>query len=252
MSAHPLLHDSVWLHQRKYEDAEAFYQCVVAGTSANVSSQASTGGKSSLINEITQARQQIQLALNNPGSVTMDTTRIDALERDNKELRKVTNDLRNLVIKLENRIVALEGGKPTSQSKPAPADDDDDDFDLFGGDDEDAEAELEALKQKRVADYKEKKAAKPKVIAKSNVVLDVKPWDDETDMKEVEKQVRTIEIDGLKWGASKLAPVGYGIMKLQICCIVEDDKVSIDDLVEKITDFEDLVQSVDIAAFNKV
>lgn len=43
----------------------------------------------------------------------------------------------------------------------------------------------------------------PGVIAKSSVVLDVKPWDDETDMQEMEKQVRTIEMDGLLWGACK-------------------------------------------------
>jgi len=35
-------------------------------------------------------------------------------------------------------------------------------------------------------------------------------------------------------------------------CVVEDDKVSIDELQEKISEFEDFVQSVDIAAFNKV
>lgn len=34
--------------------------------------------------------------------------------------------------------------------------------------------------------------------------------------------------------------------------MVEDEKVSIDDLVEKICDFEGSVQSVDMAAFNKV
>jgi len=41
----------------------------------------------------------------------------------------------------------------------------------------------------------------PGVIAKSSVVLDVKPWDDETDMQEMEKQVRAIVMDGLVWGA---------------------------------------------------
>lgn len=56
-------------------------------------------------------------------------------------------------------------------------------------------------------------------------MLDVKPWDDETDLGEMEKMVRAIEVDGLLWGASKLVPVGYGIKKLQIGCVVEDDKV---------------------------
>jgi len=31
----------------------------------------------------------------------------------------------------------------------------------------------------------------------------VKPWDDETDMKQLETQVRTIAMDGLVWGACK-------------------------------------------------
>jgi len=43
----------------------------------------------------------------------------------------------------------------------------------------------------------------PALIAKSNIILDVKPWDDETDMREMEKAVRKIEIDGLLWGAGK-------------------------------------------------
>ena len=77
---------------------------------------------------------------------------------------------------------------------------------------------------------------------KSSVLLDVKPWDDETDMAVLEGEVRKITMDGLLWGASKLVPVGYGIKKLQIATVVEDDKVSIDELTEKITELEDFVQ----------
>uniref|UniRef100_A0AAR2LK01 Elongation factor 1-beta n=1 Tax=Pygocentrus nattereri TaxID=42514 RepID=A0AAR2LK01_PYGNA len=40
--------------------------------------------------------------------------------------------------------------------------------------------------------------------------------------------------------------------KLQIACVVEDDKVGTDQLEELITAFEDHVQSVDVAAFNKI
>ena len=35
------------------------------------------------------------------------------------------------------------------------------------------------------------------------------------------KEVKTIEMEGLVWGASKLVPVGYGIKKLQVMCVVE-------------------------------
>lgn len=130
---------------------------------------------------------------------------------------------------------------------------DDDDVDLFGSDDdEELDAAAERLKEARVAAYNEKKGKKPALIAKSSVLLDVKPWDDETDMKKMEESVRTIQWDGLVWGAAKLVPVGYGIHKLQIMCVIEDDKISTEELSEEIEKFEDYVQSVDIAAFNKI
>lgn len=147
----------------------------------------------------------------------------------------------------------LAGAQPTvaAPAAKAAAADDDDDVDLFGSDEED-DAEAERIREERVAAYSAKKSKKPALIAKSSVLLDVKPWDDETDMKEMENAVRTIVMDGLLWGASKLVPVGYGINKLQIMCVIEDEKVSIDLLQEKMQEFEDFVQSVDIAAFNKI
>lgn len=141
---------------------------------------------------------------------------------------------------------------PGVKQAAAPKDDaDEDDFELFGSDDEPDEA-VEKLKQERLAAYEAKKSKKPTVVAKSSIILDVKPWDDETDMKQIEDSVRSIVADGLLWGASKLVPLAYGIKKLQITCVVEDDKIGTDFLEEEITKFEELVQSVDIAAFNKI
>lgn len=62
-------------------------------------------------------------------------------------------------------------------------------------------------------------------------------------MVKLEECVRSVQMDGLLWGASKLVPVGYGIKKLQINCVVEDDKVGTDILEEEITKFEDFVSS---------
>ncbi|XP_030065730.1 elongation factor 1-beta [Microcaecilia unicolor] len=135
----------------------------------------------------------------------------------------------------------------------AAADDDDDDIDLFGSDEEEEESEAaKKLREERLAQYESKKSKKPALIAKSSILLDVKPWDDETEMAKLEECVRSIHMDGLVWGGSKLVPVGYGIKKLQIQCVVEDDKVGTDLLEEKITAFEDYVQSMDVAAFNKI
>lgn len=50
---------------------------------------------------------------------------------------------------------------------------DDDDIDLFGSDEEDEEAER--IKQERLDAYAAKKAKKPALIAKSSILLDVKP-----------------------------------------------------------------------------
>ncbi|KAG6833396.1 translation elongation factor EF-1 beta subunit (eEF1B) [Tephrocybe sp. NHM501043] len=136
-------------------------------------------------------------------------------------------------------------------AEAAPAADDDDEVDLFGSDDEE-DAEAERIKAERVAAYNAKKAGKTKPAAKSIVTLDVKPWDDETDMAALEAAVRSIEQDGLLWGASKLVPIGYGIKKLQMTLVVEDDKVSTDELQEKIQEFEDYVQSSDITAMQKL
>ncbi|MBN3296753.1 EF1B factor, partial [Amia calva] len=146
-------------------------------------------------------------------------------------------------------------GMEDTTSAPATAeskDDDDDDIDLFGSDDEEESEEAKRVKEQRLAAYEAKKSKKPVLIAKSSILLDVKPWDDETDMAEMEKCVRSIQMDGLLWGSSKLVPVGYGIKKLQIQCVVEDDKVGTDQLEEAITAFEDYVQSMDVAAFNKI
>ncbi|KAI1810244.1 hypothetical protein GGS20DRAFT_568413 [Poronia punctata] len=139
-----------------------------------------------------------------------------------------------------------------AQAPAAEEGGDDDDVDLFGSDDEEEDAKAAALREERLAAYREKKASKPKTIAKSVVTLDVKPWDDETDMVALEAAVRGIEKDGLVWGASKLAPVGFGIKKLQITLVVEDDKVLISDLEEEIQGFEDYVQSTDVAAMQKL
>lgn len=123
---------------------------------------------------------------------------------------------------------------------------------MFGSDSEE-DVEAERLKAQRLAEYHAKKAAKgPGPVAKSSVLLDVKPWDDTTDMVAMEKAVREIEMDGLLWGASQLVPVGYGIRKLQISAVIEDDKVGIDALNDAITAIEDLVQSMDVASFNKI
>lgn len=58
----------------------------------------------------------------------------------------------------------------------------------------------------------------PQLIAKSNIILDVKPWDDETDMKKLEEAVRAVTTDGLIWGACKYYVLLLMLNKLHSVC----------------------------------
>lgn len=157
----------------------------------------------------------------------------------------------NHIASFSEEFESLPAGE-ASAAAPAADAEEDDDLDLFGSDEE-ADEEAEKLKAERVAAYNERKAAKgPKPAAKSIVTLDVKPWDDETDLEALLNHVKSIEMDGLVWGAHTFIPVGFGIKKLQINCVIEDDKVSLDDLQGLIEEGEDWIQSSDIAAMQKL
>ena len=127
--------------------------------------------------------------------------------------------------------------KKEAVKKPAA---DDDDMDLFGDDDADAEAaKAAAAKVKAAAQAKPKKV----VIAMSIVMLEVKPLDDTTDLDVLQKKIlQDIVMDGLYWKTEyKKEPVAFGIFKLIIGFSLEDEKVSVDDVVEKIEAMEDFV-----------
>ncbi|XP_053571423.1 elongation factor 1-delta isoform X7 [Bombina bombina] len=252
MAATYMSTDKVWLDKFKYDDAERqFYE-----------HQSKT-----IAPQHNQQEESTGSTPSNSGDNSELLSRVASLEQENQSLHKVVKDLQSAIAKLENRVTILEksatspAAKPTAPvanakvTPPAAApkeEEDDDDIDLFGSDDEEEDAEAARIKEERLRQYAEKKSKKPGLIAKSSILLDVKPWDDETDMTKMEECVRSVQMDGLLWGSSKLVPVGYGIKKLQIQCVVEDDKVGTDILEEEITKFEDYVQSVDIAAFNKI
>jgi len=257
-----MLSDSVWVEKYKYDDAEEKYFTLLA--KCNISS----GG--TIADKIASCRQHIQKSLGEvetgapAKSKVQDNdvaNKITDLQKENVALKKAVEDLTKTMQNVLTRLTALESTKkdqkdpPTQQKTEAPKkeeEEDDDDVDLFGSDSEEEDEEAKQEREKKLAAYAAKKAKKPGPIAKSNVIFDVKPWDDETNMQEMEKLVRTVATDGLLWGASKLVPLAYGIKKLQISCVVEDEKVSIDWVQETIEEFEDVVQSVDIAAFNKI
>ena len=64
---------------------------------------------------------------------------------------------------------------------------------------------------------------KEKAVEKSLVVLEVKPWEADVDLKMVWEKIKEYTQDGLTWGESyKLEPVAYGIMKLVMTATIVD------------------------------
>jgi len=105
-------------------------------------------------------------------------------------------------------------------------------MDLFGDDDdEDDEASFEALcKAKQAAIDKANAKAKP--TAKSIILWEVKPLESETNLDDLAKRIMSeIVVDGLVWKLeTKKEPVAFGVFKLIIGAVLEDAKVSTDDI----------------------
>ena len=142
---------------------------------------------------------------------------------------------------------AAKGGKGKGGKKDAPKKEEKDDMDdLFGSDDDDgAAAKAAAAAAKAKAQGAKKKKV---VIAMSIVFLEVKPLDDTIDLDALAPRIyKEITPEGLFWKTEfKKVPVAFGIFKLIVAFSCEDEKISVDDIVELIEGMEDAVQSCDI------
>lgn len=100
-----------------------------------------------------------------------------------------------------------------------------------------------------------KAAAKPKKkkIEKTAVIYEVKPLEAGQDMGEIERRVRTIQKEGLVWGENfEVVDIAFGIQKLVIQAIIQDDLVELADIEAPLEEMEDIVQSFDLISMQKV
>jgi translation elongation factor EF-1beta len=100
---------------------------------------------------------------------------------------------------------------------------------------------------------KESKKGKKKEVDKSHVILEIKGWDAEQDLEALAKKIiSTIKKDGLQWNTGyKLEEVAFGIKKLVIAFLAEDEKCSVQEIQDELESWKDDIQSVDIVSFNK-
>ena len=116
-------------------------------------------------------------------------------------------------------------GKQAPPKQVAPPAKNEEDFENMFGDDDETEEEkaanaaraermATALRLKQEKDVREGtvKKDKPKPVEKSLVVLEVKPWEADTDLVAVWRQIIQYQQEGLTWGEThKLEPIAYGM-----------------------------------------
>lgn len=90
-------------------------------------------------------------------------------------------------------------------------------------------------------------------VAKSLVLLDIRPAEANEDLNALAKKIISIKKTGLFWKTEyKIEEIGFGVSKLIIGVVVEDEKVSVDDLIDHLTKtYPTEVQSVEIMSFDK-
>ena len=141
------------------------------------------------------------------------------------------------------------------EEKKEKKDDEIDEDDLFGDETEEDKKAKEEAHKKREEEKKEDGKKKKKVeVQKSLVLIDVKVFDPEQDYDALaEKILKNVKRDGLVWKTEyKLQEVAFGVKKIVMGMVVEDEKVSVDDIIDELTSWEEEIQSVDIVAFNKL
>ncbi|SOV22499.1 elongation factor 1-beta [Plasmodium sp. DRC-Itaito] len=121
-------------------------------------------------------------------------------------------------------------------------DDVDNDIDLFGDDDNTNDSAANALleKKKQKEEELKKKKQKEKEKNRSILIIEIKPKSIDTDISKIPKLVKQKIVDeNIKWGEEvKKLPVAFGLYKLHMSCIIYDDFVNTNELVEKIENID--------------
>lgn len=128
----------------------------------------------------------------------------------------------------------------------------DEEYDPFAEETQEDKEKLENMKKKNKEDSKKKKDKKG--TARSFILIEVKGWDSEQNLDALaQKIIKEIKMEGLQWKEEyKLADVAFGVKKIILGMVVEDEICSVDDITEKLESWEDDIQSVDIISFNKL
>lgn len=82
-----------------------------------------------------------------------------------------------------------------------------------------------------------------KTIHKTHTIFNVKVYAENEDLKALASKIfNEINFEGLVWYRNfNIVTIAYGMKMLQIGMIVEDGKISVDDIFERIQEWEEIV-----------
>ena len=155
--------------------------------------------------------------------------------------------------KKEEKEEKKEEKEEEKEKKPAKEEEDEDLDDLFDSDEDEEAAAKAREEQKAKAAAAKNKKKKKKKEAKSIVEFDVKGYEVDFDWDALATKIRAeVNQEGLTWmDEHEIVPLAFGMKCLRMKCVIVDDLVSTEDIFEKIAQWEDDVQSVDVFTFNK-
>ena len=85
------------------------------------------------------------------------------------------------------------------------------------------------------------------------VIMNIKGWEKDQDLETLGKKIiSTIKKEGLQWNTEyKLEENTFGIKKLIVSFLYEEDKISRKEIIDELKSWTDEIQSVDIVSINK-
>lgn len=86
----------------------------------------------------------------------------------------------------------------------------------------------------------------------SQVLFAIRPWSHEQDMMQLTTSVVNLQINGVLWGANTTEDVGYGVRDLLITAVIDENVISLDEVMEYLLAQEDMISQVNIRLWNKV
>lgn len=86
-------------------------------------------------------------------------------------------------------------------------------------------------------------------------MFNVKVFEFEQDLTALAEKIKTtIKVEGLVWNQEvNIVPIAFGMNMLELGCVIEDDKVSIEeDVYNVLYSWENEIQSIDTVNFQKL